>query len=403
MRPTIIFSAATRFHLLLAGAFFLEISGYLAFPYLSLQLRERFGIAPIDIGHILMIAIWIRPLAALAGGLLSTRLRPLTIFAFACLAEGACFLLLGMSSGASWAIFAVLIGNVGFSIWKPNIFALAYREDDTGSSATRIALLNGILNAGAACGSLISAAMIRFNISTVFLASGILYPLLIPFFIPSLSTEGPAAEESDVPPHESSFRGQFLSLLFQWRTLALILMTVGFWASYNQFNSFFSLFANDWLRDPSWTGTAFACVTVIVALSSMALARWRTLSLRIRELSAVSLVAIAIGWIFLTSSHNVPAVLVFLASIAVGETLLSVFLADSWGGLARGKKHLMQSLNFSARSFGMGIGGLLGGWTYIAPAQAGPLSRWGMQNVALLAIALIGVFIFKVPSSEAKS
>ncbi|MBI4669573.1 MAG: hypothetical protein HY747_10415 [Elusimicrobia bacterium] len=373
----------------MVGAFFLEISGYLAFPYLSLQLRDHFGFTPAQIGQILMLAIWIRPLATLAGGALSMRLRPLTLFSGACLAEGACFLLLGGADHAFWAIFAIIIGNIGFSIWKPNLFALAYNEKDGRSSTSKIALLNGVLNAGAASGCLLSAIIIHLNVSMVFLASGILYPLLIPLFIPSLSLEQiPQTAPLNAP---SSFKREVLPSLLQRETFALILATVGFWASYNQFNSFFSLFAKDWLLNPSWTGAAFAAVTILVALFSLALARWHILSSKLHWLTAIFVVLFALSWMAMVSWNNIPSVIFYIVLISICETLFSVLLADSWGKLISAKKHLMQSLNFAFRSFGMGAGGFLGGWLYRSPAQSGSLLNWGIQNVALLAISLFGV------------
>lgn len=387
---------------LLAGSFLLEVAGYLAFPYISLQMRARFGIGPSNIGRILMIAIWTRPLAALIGGIASSKTPPRIMFSFACLAEGICFFLLGSMHGALWAVAAILIGNIGFSIWKPNVFALAYDQetDKTSSSTTRMALLNGALNAGAASGSLLSALMIRFNASSVFLSAGILYPLLIPFFIPALSQKNGAVTQKQPPQPTISTLQSIRLTLCRWDSAALILATIGFWASYSQFNAFFSLFTTDWLHNSGWTGAGFAIVAILVTIVSIGLARLQILSTKLREVSLVSLILLAGGWKVLSSAPSISSVAFFLISIAIAEASLSIFLADSWGGCLQEHAHLMQSLNFALRSFAMGIGSLLGGWSYVAQMPGKTLSFWGNQNTALLTISFLGILLFSRRSRQ---
>lgn len=49
------------FYILLAGAFLLEAAGYVAFPYLSVSMRDSFGMSEMDIGLLFLVAIGLRP------------------------------------------------------------------------------------------------------------------------------------------------------------------------------------------------------------------------------------------------------------------------------------------------------------------------------------------------------
>ena len=103
-----------RYAVLIIGAFFLEAAGYVAFPFLSLYLRSHFHLTEVTIGTYLLIAVSLRPVWALLGGYLSEKVRPLFIFGAACFAESIGFLALGLGSSGGIALFALVIGNLGF-------------------------------------------------------------------------------------------------------------------------------------------------------------------------------------------------------------------------------------------------------------------------------------------------
>ncbi len=373
-----------QFTSVLVGAFLLEAAGYLAFPFLSIALRDSFGMPESQIGLVFLFAIGLRPVWAILGGYLAERIRPVFLFSAACLLESAAFFLLGFSDNLVLGSAAIVLGNVGFSLWTPNLFALVYKLFPAGEATAKVSLLNGALNTGAAVGCLLGGAIASVATRDVFIGAAALYLVSLPLLGRALWAEVP--ELSKETPNEAP-RASFVLK----PVLGISLITFGFWGSYAQFNSFFALYSKDWLNSATFAGVAFALLAISVAALSFLLSRQPVLLKRVGFLSCASALLLMAAWQLLIFSHWVGAVL-FVIALAAAESTISLLLVERWAAVDRQRKHLMQSLNFAGRNIAMGIGSFIGGSLYHAPA-GGPISAWPWSNAVLLAVCVVG-FVF---------
>lgn len=374
-----------NFFVLLIGAFLLEASGYIAFPYIALQLKSQYGLSSSFVGGILLIALWVRPLASLAGGIAAERLPYLWIFIAACLMEGFCFLSLGLSSNVWVAILGVIVGNIGFSIWTPNLFALVYEWFPQEKQFEKVAKLNGAVNGGAAAGCLVGAVISNINIKAVFLITAAAYVLVIPIL--GLVLRGKRA----VP--KGGELNKKILLRPNLIMVVIALTTVAFWSSYGQFNSFFSVYVNDWLGNNAITGIAFGAVALGVSGVSYLLGMFGAGSKSFSYMTVLSAVVFAVGWASMTAVHTFAYTGLFILGIIFGEAFFSIYLAEQWEKTNPGRSHMAQGFNFTLRNIGMGAGSYFAGLVYEGPGGGGSLIKWGALNVVILSAAAAAVFL----------
>jgi len=387
-------SLQAKLTVLLAGAFLLEMAGYVAFPYISLRLRNSFNLDEEAIGLYFLLAIWLRPVWSILGGLLAEKIRPVHILSMACLSETIGFLLLAFGTHPYEAVLALVIGNLGLSLWSPNLFALIYKWYDDKQAVSKVSVLSGISNSGAVIGCLLGAWLSSTAAQPIFLSAAALYLVAAPVLGYVLRHEMPSKSEaiSDSQPIPAIFRSNL-------KAVALILaISIGFWASYGQFNAFFALFSHDWLHRDSITGIAFGGVAVGVTIFSLVLSRLRDLKHQLKALSASGAFAFSIAWLILVSFPNYFSVMLFVAAISWAESCFSIYLADLWSDVSRGRTHFMQAMNYAFRNVGMGLGSLIGGIFYHSQSVMSPsLMGWGLSNMVLLAVAAAALVLLVTP------
>jgi predicted MFS family arabinose efflux permease len=374
------------FKTILFGAFLLEAAGYLAFPYIGLELRDSFGMSESKIGLAFLVAISLRPLWAILGGLLAERGYSRLIFTVACLCESICFFSLGIATRPIIAIFAIVLGNIGLSFWTPNLYALVYRNYAGNQATAKTSLLTGALSAGAAAGCLGGALLVSANAHYVFLGAGILYLAVIFPIVMALGKNGPDAKTyGDISGTGwREYVGQEL--------VALILVTAGFWASYAQFNSFFSLYAKDWLGRAAFTGVAFGILTTAVAIFSTLISRISSIETYLKYYVFASGLLLILAWQWACFSPTLISATSLVLVLAGAESVYSIWLADRWAKIGNDRPSLFQSFNFSGRNIAMGIGSFAGGLAYKNPQSGLPLFTWGLENAAFIAAGLGGIY-----------
>jgi predicted MFS family arabinose efflux permease len=218
------------------------------------------------------------------------------------------------------------------------------------------------------------------NVRLVFVGTGILYAVVVPVLAWML-------------PRETQARGKNGKKLQVGHAemipiFAVVLISFGFWASYAQFNSYFPLFANDWLGNRALSGVSFAIVAILVSLFSLGLSKFASKASRLSALAAATSIVFAFGWIGMVTRPVFLSVVLFLLTLSLGESVLSLYLAEKWATINKNRAGLMQSLNFASRNVAMGIGSFVGGRFYSASTSLRP---WGFENVALLIFVVIGL------------
>ncbi|MBF0442162.1 MAG: MFS transporter [Oligoflexales bacterium] len=385
-------SREVSFIALLFGAFILEGAAYFAFPYVSLQLRDHFKFSANNMGLLLSVGIWFRPLWSILGGILGEKFRSIYLLVFGCLSESLAFVLLGIGSSQYLAIIAIIIANMGLSVWNPNLYAQVYRIYDNQKTdcQKKVFILNAFLYSGAAVGSMSGALVESKSRTGVFLGSGVLF-LIALFVLSFLLIKAPIPIK---PATREKFTKSWKDILLNQQAFSLIIVSVCFWASYNQFNAFFSLFANDWLKNGTMAGFAFGSVTLLVAFLSFIIPKSRIISRNIFLIAPFVLVLFSISWIMKVLIPNYFSVLFFISSIALAESFFVTILADLWAKIDPDKPHLMQSFNYSISTLGMGVGSLAGGYFYCSPEACKTLLSFGYENVSLLTLSLFCLIFF---------
>ncbi len=376
-----------NFTWLLLGGAILEAAGYFAFPFLALRLRDHFKLSLEQVGIIISTAIWLRPLVSILGGWLSERLHGKWLLSLACLPEAICFFLLALTVSPVAAIAGVILGNIGFSIWAPNLFSIATVVGPKSSEILRLSKLNEFINVGAAFGCVAGGIFATVDPGLVFMIAGLLYLGIIPILFPILAAMPTSNEKQQT---QLSFGFPITKVITsQGVLIRTAVVTLAFWASYGQFNSFFGVYAKDWLKNNIETGLAFAAVAVGVALFSALLSKSKKAQNELNGWSFFSLSGLVIGWVLLTTLPGLTSVGVFVFFLALSEAMLSVYLANKWHESFSKASSLAQGWNFALRSIGMGFGTLLGGFLYVSPEQGRNLISWLLINIVLIVVVML--------------
>jgi DHA1 family multidrug resistance protein-like MFS transporter len=367
-------------------AFLLEAAGYLAFPFLGLQLRSQFGLSESKIGLIFMLGMWIRPIAAMVGVTITNRKSPLFSFVVACLLEAVGFAVLGFAHIPAMAIAGVLMGNIGLSLWSPNLFTLVQSIPLNRTKVSATSLLVAAMNLGGIFGTAVSGILAQHLVRLIFIIASVSFLVCIPVSWKTVA----------LCPKERPMGGLRVSLkmFLTPAHLLLILTTLAFWASYNQFNAFYSLFVTDTLHDKKWIGISFVLLSVVTAATSFAISKYKYFSEKINTQSVIVAFLLATGWIFLASMPRPSTILVFVTFLGIAEAVWLTMLSTAWSNSNPDHNQLMQSSNFAFRNVGMGIGAWVGGYIYheCSRTSAG-FSQWGIQNALWILGALAALVI----------
>ena len=375
----------TSFKIILLIGFLLEAAGYLAFPFLALRLRNHFGFSEKEIGTLFLVSIWIRPIASILGGILSTYLSSVITFLFACLFESFCFGALALGNQSHWAIAAIIIGNVGFSLWSPNLYSLA-QTIQTGLDSTRaISLLVAFINLGGIIGATASGFAAQHYTQHIFLIAAALFVLIIPLSWNTISSNSIATKKSH------SYKGAFAKKIIL-KNVFLIFSTLFFWASYNQFNTFFSIFVQDSSQKMALVGISFSLLSVTTTLFSLSVNRYSSIRDSLVNVTVLSALFLSGCWLFMTATPAIISILIFIIALGISEASWATILSKQWSDAQPSSITLMQSINFAFRNIGMGMGAWIGGLTYPHYSLNTHFSKWGMQNGILLITAAVGLF-----------
>lgn len=386
----------SQFHIALGLAFLVEAAGYLALPYLALHLRESFKISEAAIGTYFSIGIWLRPVWAMSTAFLSSRIRTSKLIQTGALISAVSIGGLALSTDPTVGLFSIIFANLGLSVWSPSIYAYVYDLFGNQSETKKqISQLNFVTYSGAAVGSSVAALLAASQRNSIFLISVICF-FFVALFSNYLKTSAHAVPATTAEPAKPSHK---FSLSFE--VVLIAIATVTFWASYAQFNTYFSLFAADWLNQAEVVGFAFSFLTIVVALLSLAIAKFQFLQ---RYSNAISIGIIAIcsaAWFLVLTNPSMPFAIAFLVALALAEAFFVVVITHLWASQSQ-KSQFVQSLNYSLCNVGMGSGALLGGYLYKTPQQ-GSLLPFAGENLTLMLVAAITLLMGLALTRKSKS
>jgi hypothetical protein len=371
-----------KFVLLLILALLLESAGYIAFPFLTIRLTGHFGYTAQEAGSIMLLAFWSRPLASIVVTRISAHVSVALLSVISCLCEAIAFLGLAYGEHKFTGGAALILGNIGLALWVPGLFAAVYNDKTHSRRGQRISLLNGALNGGLVVGCLGGALLVKVETQLAFLIAGIMYFLLS---FPIYYLMKPNGVSIPVT-------GEFPKTLTTSELLSLSLFTICSWATLSQFTIYVGLLARDYLKDESFTGIAFSVSGMTILLVSIYLARQDKLESKLLRISCIGLVVAVLGWAAVSLHSVALGLIMFVVCLSFYEGISVIAIADRWSraGGVRG-----QSMNYTVRCLGQGLGGFIGGSLYISGGSSDELFPWIYANWFLLFVAMAGLLLFE--------
>lgn len=383
-----------NFKLILIYAFILEGAGYLVMPYISLHLRSQFHVNEVLLGTYFMIAIWLRPVWALAGSKLSKIITTSQLITLGAFVSGTSIFGFVVFNDPIMGLTSLVLANFGLALWNPSVYALVYQMFDHEHEAKkRVSQLNFAVYSGAAIGSSIASLLVSEDLKNIFIISSIMFTVAGALVYLTTKSQKIENDTPNAAPPNEQISNTSLAFFLNIELLTLILASLAFWASYAQFNSFFSLYASDWLKRSDLVGFAFSFMTIAVAIMSYFISRFKYLQRFDLQISIGILLLLGPIWVGMCTYPNIFIMCLFLIVLALSEAFLVLLFADLWAKKLRTKTHLMQSLNFAFCTIGMGAGSLFGGLFYTTPEKS-TLMKFGLENLALCFLAAFALIIY---------
>jgi predicted MFS family arabinose efflux permease len=229
------------------------------------------------------------------------------------------------------------------------------------------------MNLGGITGSLISGLVAAMNSTLIFSLAGSLFLVLIAVAYAGLrNIEAKPSSKVEIKSPVSVNWGQMSFV---------VLLTILFWAFYNQFNVYVPLFVKDSVNDEKWIGYSFAIVSAFVVLTSAGISKLTSPVKSLKILMPIAACVLAAAWVFMGLNKSIPSIALFCVIFAVVDAVWVTRLTSMWTALNPEKIKFIQSLNFAIRNIGMAVGTYAGGLFY--GNHVGSLSSWIVFSAGL--------------------
>lgn len=380
------------FFKLLPLAFLLEGSGYLVIPYLALHLREFYQLSEVTIGFYFMVSLWLRPVWSLGASFMARNYSARHLIQVGALVSGVSICGLFLSKNAVVALGCVILANLGLSIWNPSIYAFTYDLfGNKESTKAKVSRLNFATYIGAAVGAGTASMLAATHRNLIFILAAGLF--LAVSFISRVLTNDTHLKHQTIENKKNVLNVFSWNLFSSLELVLLSICSISYWASYSQFNSFFSLLISDHLKKPEIVGISFSVLTIVVALLSLSISKFKILQKLDIKILLVSLLLLGPCWMLLIQQPTLFSTWIFLIILAISEAFFVLVLAHLWARLDEGRAHFMQSLNFSLCNIGMGLGAITGGFFYKADISES-LIGFGAENLIFTWLSAFALFSF---------
>jgi MFS transporter, DHA1 family, multidrug resistance protein len=356
-----------------AGIFVVSIGNFAVAPLLALALSVHEHFSTVQIGSILTVMAICQQgltfLFGIAGDRCGVNQVLLAGIAARIVGYG---LMAGATRYGQFLAAGALVG-VGGALFTPASKAvIALRATDARTRADGFALRSVALNAGAALGPLVGAAVFSaFRIAFV-LAAGTYVLLLVAFLT---YARGSIPRQAGV----GTIRAQTIGPLVDRRLLRLTASTIGFWLLYTQFTFTIPLYARATLHAGGGVGLLYTLNAIVVILLQVAALRWATQRFSQEATLAFGTALVACAFGLLAFPPSIALLIAFGVVFSIGE-LLVVPTIDSLASDLAPAGATAAYLGFVALGWGGGslLGNLGGGAAYaLAGRAASDGAFWG--------------------------
>ncbi|MGW2227772.1 MFS transporter [Streptomyces formicae] len=367
----------------LATLFVMNAATYVAFPLLAVKLTTVDHASAVQIGTTLTVFLLAARLTPVVAGPLADRYDPRIVMAVGALARGTGFLGLGLGHGTGQLLVSAFLAGVGAIYEAPVSALLAAQPEPLRSRA--FALENALLNAGVIGGPALAAALLAVGPRAPFVASGLLFVLLL--LVVRGITMPVGGREPEAP---QSVLRHFTHVLGHRWFVGFWLLMLPWWFLFTQLGVAVPL-RSDALADTNWISVLYLANGVVGITSILFVKRLHD-RYGARLMPALGYLLVAVGFGSVSLSQSPWWLLACVALYSVGETVIlfssQLILASFAGGSTRASF-------FGIYAGSWALGGSVGNYAGSRLA-ADPLSHtpWLLFGAVGLVAAVVAALTF---------
>ncbi|QEU91316.1 MFS transporter [Streptomyces kanamyceticus] len=368
----------------LATLFVMNAATYVAFPLLAVKLTTVDHASAVQIGTTLTVFLLAARLTPVVAGPLADRYDPRIVMAIGALARAIGFLGLGLGHGTGQLLVSAFLAGVGAIYEAPVSAMLAAQPEPLRSRA--FALENALLNAGVIGGPALAAALLAVGPRAPFVASGVLFVLLL-LVVRGITMPGGGDSEQEAP---QSVLRHFKNVLGHRWFVGFWLLMLPWWFLFTQLGVAVPL-RSDALADTSWISVLYLANGVVGITSILFVKRLHD-RYGARMMPALGYLLVAVGFGSVSFGESPWWLLACVAVYSVGETVIlfssQLILASFAGGSTRASF-------FGIYAGSWALGGSVGNYAGSRLA-ADPLSHtpWLLFGAVGLVAALVAALTF---------
>ncbi len=378
------FAGLPRRTWLLCFAGFVNRSGSMVVPFLSIYTSRRFGFTVEDAGFVVGLYGLGAIFGSLLGGWLCDRLGPVRVQIATLGVAGLWMMLLPLLRDPTWFALAIVVLGLLADAFRPGSITAAAASVPPALRRRAMSLNRLMMNAGWAFGPTIGGFLIDVDARWLFVADGGTCLLAATFLAVFLRGWQPHVETTAGATAPSALRGPFRDRYFLLLMAANLAAMVGFMQYFTTGTRYFE---ND-LHLDGWTiGVLLAINPVMILLFEMPVVHL------LRARSPLPTVALgsflyAAGYaLLLVPELGITGAALAMVVVAIGELLqmpmISSHINDHAPAHARGAYNGVYGMCFC---LGLVIAPSLGGFSY---ERGGPFGLWAM-TVGLTLLAALG-------------
>ncbi len=364
------FSGLPRPVWLLAGVTFINRSGTMVLPFLSLYLTEKRGFTAAGTGQVLGVYGLGAMAGTALGGWLCDRLAPRKVMALSLLGQGTGFLILGLLRSRMGILGMVLGLSIVGEGFRPAGAAALVRASLPGDQARAFALNRLAINLGMTFGPAAGGFLASLSYLWLFVADGGTCLLAAAFLVSALRGEGPSPAGTQAGTGANGHRSPWKDAGF----LAFLpLVTLLGMVVFQLFSTFPLTLHRQYGFPEAWIGLVLAINTLVISLFEMILVH----RLRDREplrIASLGSFLFCAGFALLPLGSSVSFVAATVLVWTAGE-MLSLPFISGWVGNRAGEKNIGAYMGLFTLAFSGAfvLGPPAGTWIY---ERYGPGVLW---------------------------
>ncbi|HEX2316846.1 MAG TPA: MFS transporter [Thermomonospora sp.] len=358
--------------LLLVNQFGVNTGFYLLVPYLATHLTRDLGLS----ATLTAVVLGVRNLSQqglfLIGGSAADRLGARRVIIAGCGLRALGFGLFAVGDGLALLVAGAVLSGLAGALFNPAV--RAYVAVEAPDRAGAFALFNVFAQAGALCGPLLGAVLLRVDFRVVAVTAALVFLVLT-------VVQAFALPAREVPPSGTSVVGDWRACLADRRFVLFTLALSGMFALQNQLYLVLPLAAERATGKPESVAVLFLVATVTTVLFQVRVTRLFGRSPHRERSIAVGMAVMGLGFLAPGVLPGVVPVLVAVLGLTVGVMIAQPFVYELIGAYGEAGR--------TGTYFGMFylVSGLVAAAVTVLAGWAGSGGPWVCAAVGLLGAA----------------